>query len=382
MDIKQNSRKKILFIIWSYTYGGGAETLLTMIVNHLNPEKYDISIIEYEHSDLKSEPVNSNIHVLPPIEKVETPDHQKKGYQAYYTPEVLTARYIKGDYDLYVSFNYQIPTFLLPAETKNIAWIHTDIYDLALENAERERKLQGKAFQKVKKIVAISDFTKKSLVELFPEHREKVIKIYNGIDLDNVRKQAMEDTIEKLDNNAIISVARLDKNKNPLRLLCIFKKVYQIRPDVRLYYLGDGKLRKELEMEITKEGLDGVVKLLGYVDNPYPIIKQASVLCLFSESEGFPMSVMEALALGIPFVSTNVGGCDVLTNGARCGRIIHTDSEAVEAILELMGADCKKLRNECRKSVERFSIDTYISQIEKLFDTVMEEEPTEGTFAD
>ena len=74
-------KKKILFIIWSYTYGGGAEALLTSIVNHLNPEKYDISIIEYEHADYKVEPVNENIHILPPIEAVETPDRQKKGYQ-------------------------------------------------------------------------------------------------------------------------------------------------------------------------------------------------------------------------------------------------------------------------------------------------------------
>ena len=188
MYIEEPHKRKILFIIWSYTYGGGAESLLTMIVNHLNPEKYDISIIEYEHSDVKTEPVNDNIHILKPIEKVETPDCQKKGFQVYHTPEILIDRYIKGDYDLYVSFNYQIPTFLLPAETRNIAWIHGDVYDLASENAQRERKLQDTAFGKVEKIVAINDFTADSLIELFPNHRDKVVKIYNGIDINRVRK--------------------------------------------------------------------------------------------------------------------------------------------------------------------------------------------------
>ena len=66
MYIEEPHKRKILFIIWSYTYGGGAESLLTMIVNHLNPEKYDISIIEYEHSDVKTEPVNYNINILKP----------------------------------------------------------------------------------------------------------------------------------------------------------------------------------------------------------------------------------------------------------------------------------------------------------------------------
>ena len=46
-------KKKILFIIWSYTFGGGAESLLTSIVNHLNPEKYEISVIEYHHEGIK-----------------------------------------------------------------------------------------------------------------------------------------------------------------------------------------------------------------------------------------------------------------------------------------------------------------------------------------
>ena len=57
-------KKKILFIIWSFTFGGGAESLLTSIVNHLNPEKYEISIIEYYNAGVKEEQVNRNIHVL------------------------------------------------------------------------------------------------------------------------------------------------------------------------------------------------------------------------------------------------------------------------------------------------------------------------------
>ncbi len=45
-------KKKILFIIWSFSYGGGAEALLTMIVNHLDPQKYEIGILEYYHAEI------------------------------------------------------------------------------------------------------------------------------------------------------------------------------------------------------------------------------------------------------------------------------------------------------------------------------------------
>ena len=370
-------KKKILFIIWSYTYGGGSEALLTMIVNHLNPKKYDISILEYEHSDVKIEPVNSNICVLPPIEKIETPDRQKKGYQVYNTPEVLIQQYVKGNYDLYVSFNYQIPTFLLPSNTKNIAWIHGDVYDLANDTAKREWMLQDKAFDKVKKIVAITEFTERSLSELFPRHKDKIIKIYNGIDLSDVRGKAKQKAEIILNENSIISVARLDENKDPLRLLRIFKRVHQVREEVQLYYIGEGMLRKRLQQEIEKQGLEGCVHLLGYITNPYPVMGQAKVLCLMSKAEGLPLCVMEALALDVPFVSTAVGGCGTLSNEQRCGKLISTDEQAVKAILELLDMKREQVKRECRKSIERFALETYISRIEDLFDSVMNEEDME-----
>ena len=53
-------KKKVLFIIWSFSYGGGAEKILANIVNNLDYEKYDIDVLEYLHAD-KMEPVNGNI---------------------------------------------------------------------------------------------------------------------------------------------------------------------------------------------------------------------------------------------------------------------------------------------------------------------------------
>ena len=70
--------KKILFIIWSYSLGGGAEALLTTIVNHLNPQKYQIGILEFYHSSTKKEPANSNIKIYEPITFEGDKEYQKK----------------------------------------------------------------------------------------------------------------------------------------------------------------------------------------------------------------------------------------------------------------------------------------------------------------
>jgi len=366
-------KKKILFIIWSYTWGGGAEALLTMIVNHLNPEKYDISIIEYQHADYKVEKVNPNIHVLSPIERIETPDNQKKGYQVYHTPEILIEKYIKGDYDLYVSFNYQIPTFLLPVGTKNISWIHGDVYDLAGEEVRREWGLQDKAFDKVEKIVAISDNTYQSLYDLFPRHRDKIMKLYNGIDITLARSRAEEETEIRLEHPAILFSGRLDENKNPLRLLDIFKMVLEQLPNAHLYFMGAGKLKDIVEEKIEAMQLGDSVTLLGYQQNPFPIIQQADVTCMVSKSEGFSIGLLESVALGVPFASTKVGGAELLANEGKCGKVFDTDEEAAEAIIDLIHTDKRKIREECEESSSRFSLDEYIRRIEYLFDSVLDE---------
>lgn len=369
------AKKKILFIIWSYTYGGGAEALLTMIANHLNPDKYDISIIEYQHADYKVEPVNDYVHVLPPVEKVETPDNQKKGYQVYHTPEVLIDRYIRGDYDLYVSFNYQIPTFLLPKETKNISWIHTDVYNLAGEEMAREWRLQDQAFDKAKKIVAISDQTLQSLHDLFPRHREKYVKIYNGLDRERVLEKSKESTEICLKRPAMMAVGRLDDRKYPERVFRIFSLAHQKNPRLHLYYVGEdvqksGK-RELLEEMIREAELGDYVHLLGYQQNPFPLIKQADVVTHFAKREGFGLVMAEAVALGVPIVAPDIGAAKALANHGKCGRIVVTDEEAADAVLELLEEEPEKIRQGCEESIRQFSLDAYIAQIEELFDSVI-----------
>lgn len=366
-------KKKILFIIWSYTYGGGAESLLTTIVNNLNPDKYDISIIEYEHAETKVEPVKSYIHVLPFIKAVDTPEKHSKTYQLYNTPEVLINTYIKRDYDLYISFNYQIPTFLLPRGTKNISWIHSDVYDLMDEKSAWDRKRQDNAFKGVNKIVAISDHTEKSLIELFPVHQHKIVKIYNGIDIGKVREDSWQTSEIRLTNPSILFVGRLEERKNPVRLVNVLRLVHQYGIKAHLYYLGNGELEGAILEQTERYNLSGFVHLLGYQKNPFPVIRQCSVTCLLSRQEGFSMSLLECITLNVPFIATEIGGARELSNGQRCGYIIDTDEEAARGICDWIKKDKAQIKAQCQESIKRFELKNYIEKIEQLFDSVIEE---------
>ena len=364
-------KKKILFIISSFSKGGGAESLLTTIVNNLNPGKYDIGIMEIEHADIKKEPVNDNIKIYPYYVRADDPERNLKMRDVYHEWDKVIAGYIPQDCDLYVSFNYLKPSFLLPPGKKNIAWIHSDVFNLAQKNKAEEYELQKKAFEKADQIVSISDITTESLEMLFPECKDKMKVIYNGLDIQNVREKSKEKTSVKLEHPAILSVGRLDERKNPLQLLKIFAQLHKRNPQAHLDYLGYGNLAEQVLNSVKELQLSGYVHLLGYFDNPFPIMKQCDVIGMFSTSEGFPMVLLEGAAIDKPFVTSVIGGSRILANDQKCGKTVETDEEAVEALLNFIRTDKEILKRECRTSIKRFGLKKYIQQVEELFDCVL-----------
>lgn len=361
--------KKILFIIWSYTFGGGAESLLTSIVNNLNPDKYDISIIEYYHVGIKEEPVNENIHILAPICTDGKFKNRIKRFLVCHCPQLILHKYIKEEYDLYIAFNYMIPSFLLPKGGRNIQWIHGNVYDLLDEKLKRQRKRQDKAFDKADKIVVISDLTEKSVNDLFPRHREKLIKLYNGVDVDLIRKKSYEDTNIKLERPSIIFLGRLEDAKDPLRLIYVLQLVHKKGVAVHLYFLGEGELKHSIIEKAHQYCLSGFVHVLGYQQNPFPIMRQCNAICVLSKTEGFGMCWIEGLVLGKPFVATPTGIAEKIMN-PRCGYVIETNEEAAIAIITLINEDTNKLAKECQDSIKCFGLKSYIDQIEELIDNV------------
>lgn len=366
-------KKRILFIIMCYTMGGGAESLLTTIVNHLDPEKYDISVIEIIHADVKVEPTNPNIHILPYIMRADDPVRKRKMYYVYHEPKKVFQKFVKEEYDLYVSFNYQRPIFLLPPGKKNIAWIHGDIYNLAADDKKEELQLEDEALDNVQKIVGISDITMRSIRDLHPRHIGKLVEINNGIDIDRVLQMAEQSTPIQLEHPSVLAVGRLDKNKNPVRvvdILAIVHKNYRI--PLHAYFLGYGNQTHVTKKRAEELGLTEYVHFLGYHDNPFPIIKQCDISILMSISEGFGMCFLESQVLGKPIVAPDVGAVRLLTPQPDCGAAIETNQEAAAAINRLLHADTQRIQDACKESAQRFALKSYIAKIEQLFDETME----------
>lgn len=366
-------RKKILFIIGSFSTGGGAQSLLTRIVNNLNTKKYDISIIEILHKDIKVEKTRPEITILPYMIRDDDPERKEKLYYIYHEPWRVFDKYIGDHYDLYVAFTYMRPILLLPEGRKCISWMHGDIYNLLQERDKipENRRLENEALYKVKKIISASDHTTQSVVDVHPSHREKLITIYNGIDIEMTREKAKLPTDIHLQFPSMLFIGRLEENKRPLRLLDILEKVHEKEPEVHLYFMGWGLQEEEVREQIRQRGLDEHVHLLGYQENPFPIIAQCDVVCLLSKSEGFPMCLLESVALDKPFIATDIGGAETLSNNQMCGKIIETDQEAADAVIRFMKMNKAEIQSRCRESIVRFDFHKYIAQIEAVFDEVL-----------
>jgi len=132
----------------------------------------------------------------------------------------------------------------------------------------------------------------------------------------------------------LISVARLAEQKD-LGVLLEALAMVRARQEARLIVLGEGPLRGALERRVQELGLSGVVDMPGHVANPYAFLAKADLFVLSSAWEGSPNALIEALALGLPVVSTDCpsGPAEIL-DGGRYGRLVPVgDSDALaEAI--------------------------------------------------
>lgn len=373
-------KKKILFIIWSFSYGGGAEKQLAGLVNGLNPEKYEIDIVEFFHTDLHIEKVNSNIHFLHPInDKINDTPLKRKIVNGltYVFPAIIRKKYINKNYDYEISFNNLIPTFLLSnnKKSKKICFIHGSVNNLAEKKNVFLRFLQKIHFKKANKIVAISNGTKKSLEVVFPEISNKIEIINNGYNFDMMDEKSNKDVL-KLNNKSessfeLLYCNRLDENKNPGFLIEVCKILKEKGYNFHLNILGDGELKNKLNIEIKKYNLLENVSIIGYVSNPYPYIRNTDIICLTSKSEGFSTFLIEGLHFGKPFVSTSGAVPDEIKD-KNCGFISDDESSYADNVIELIEKkkEYSTKSKNCYNESKKYNINNQIKSFEKILKEV------------
>ena len=167
----------------------------------------------------------------------------------------------------------------------------------------------------------------------------------------------------------ILAVGRLDKQKDFPMLIHAFRLVRDRRP-ARLMFLGEGPDRSRIEQAIDDLDLTHDVTLPGFEHNPYRFMNRAAVFASSSQWEGFGVVLVEALALGVPVVSTNCphGPAEILCDGKFGALVPVGDHEAMAQAL--LAALDHPLTEDSSAHLQQFTVrsvaSSYLSLVQQL----------------
>ncbi len=153
----------------------------------------------------------------------------------------------------------------------------------------------------------------------------------------------------------IITAGRLEKQKNHQMLISAFARFHEQYPDYKLAIYGEGVLRSQLETLINDLGLGESIFLPGAVSDIQEKMSKAEIFALSSNFEGMSNALMEAMAIGVPCISTNCAGSDELIQNEENGLLIDVGDEEGMLNALLYMAEHREVAAEMGKKAREFS---------------------------
>ncbi len=354
--------KKILFILTGLTMGGG-ENLTVNIIELLDKSKYEIKVLCYSkeaNSFLTERLKNMGIEVVYIFRKYKfdfSIIFKIKKFLLEYKPDVIHSHLSTLTYALY-GIRKSKPLVVLDT-THSMAYyeykkpIHIKAYK--------------KAFHKFGVIpVAIGEQVKKSMMDMFNLESDNIVTIVNGIDLSKFICKK-----EYLSNKKLVTIARLEEVKNQILSVRAMQHVVKKDHTVKLFLYGTGTQEKVLLEEIIKLDLLDNVFLMGLTTNVPQALLENDIYLSSSKVEGLPLGFVEAMAVGLPIIATNVGGVpDVVTNEINGFLVDDFNPENLaDYILKLTSnlETCKEISLANIEKAKVFDINAMVKKYEKIY---------------
>ena len=306
--------------------GGGAERVAVNLSEVISAQGHLVSLYYWNNKKLQTYEINKNVKLM-------------KSRQSNFFSKVLGLREViqKNSPDVVIGFT-DIPNIVCYGALRSlknrpyfIATIHSDLKfrDKNLNDTLKlklVRRLHRKACLFSDKVIAVSDGAKESLIDYYRLPRTLVERIYNPI-LDSVNTDLNNETV--LPPYRLVAAGRLTKAKNyPLLIKTVKNLIDDKCLPCTLDIYGEGELRKDLEMLISRMGMEKYINLKGFVPNLKKVIRDYDIFVMSSSWEGFGNVLVEALNAGLRVVSTNCpsGPVEILMRG-KYGELTPVDEE-------------------------------------------------------
>jgi glycosyltransferase involved in cell wall biosynthesis len=225
------------------------------------------------------------------------------------------------------------------------------------------------------RIVVVCGMAREFFLDRLPLPRKKFSVVYNGIPVEPFLQLP-----RKAPSGEFVfgTIGRLVPIKDHESLLNAFLRLSGKHPRCRLEILGDGPLRAELERRSETLGLSGRVFFRGANSDVRDFLTSLDAFVLSSKSEGLPMTILEAMAGGLPIVATAVGGIPEVVDGVGCGWTAPPCNPAALADameLALLAPDLREKGQRGRAAAAAgFSLEKMSADYELLFQKCLEEQ--------
>jgi glycosyltransferase involved in cell wall biosynthesis len=234
----------------------------------------------------------------------------------------------------------------------------------------------------VDRFIAVAQAPKRQLVDWAGLSGEKTAVIPNAVELQRYERVPEGARLEvrnqfgiPADAPLLGSLARLDPQKGLAHLLDAMPAVLARVPTVHLLLVGDGVLRASLEQQSRELGLTGCVHFAGQQRDVPRYLTTFDIFVLPSLFEGLPLSILEAMAAGLPVVATAVDGTPEATEDGVTGYLVPpADPAALAAALAKLlekPDTAARMSAEARIRARSFSLDALIDRLSRLYSEVL-----------
>ncbi len=225
------------------------------------------------------------------------------------------------------------------------------------------------------RVIAISEAVKKHLMIDFYVPEEKVKLVYNGIDIDQFKILAKRSDPDYKGRTVGI-IARLSTVKGHRYLIEAMAEVIREFNDARLFIFGQGKIKYELIKQAESLKISEKVFFLPSISNTAEVLQEIDIFVMPSVQEGLGLSILEALACGVPVVASNVGGIPSIIKHDVSGLLVEPGNPLAlaGAIMRLMEDRSLSIRlgQKGRQEVEeRFNLEKMAADVEKVYEEVI-----------
>lgn len=345
--------KTILFLI--HNLGpGGAEKVLVNLVNHMDPQQFDITVLSLFDVGVNRQFLAPHIRYRYCFPKMfRGNSHLMK----LLSPRQLHKWLIKETYDIEVSFLEgpcaRIISGCPSRDTKLLTWIH------CMPNAKDNVTLGYRSYSEAKasygrfnKVVCVSRTVEEGFRKVFPEVTNTTV-CYNTNDSAAIRRM----TAEPLDQSPkfrMVGVGKLIPVKAFDRLIRIHARLRREGYPVFSDILGVGALQADLEHLSRELGVSDSIRFLGYQINPYKYVANSDLFVCSSLSEGFSTAATEALIVGTPVCTVEVSGMkEMLGEHNEYGIVTENNEEALYQGIKSLLDDPALLAHYKAKAADR-----------------------------